>query len=237
MGGDLEVALRKLLTEVVREVVQDELRRSAVAGSEARERGEPEQHMLLRPSEAAKRLAICERTLYTLTQTGQIPSVRIGRLVRYSPNAIQDWIAHSEAGPEGRCDSKPKAPPKNFASSSGRQASRRQRTEPTKRSPKSKTARASLRSRSSQTPTPSSREQQTTPAGCPEFEPRSIVAFFAERLGVDESTLPRMTNGDVQRIAEIDIPTLHGWTYRGRELPDAAIEKLRDYFVAYLERS
>ena len=38
---------------------------------------------LLRPKEAAKLLAISERTLWTYSQNGTIPYIRIGRNVRY----------------------------------------------------------------------------------------------------------------------------------------------------------
>jgi hypothetical protein len=57
---------------------------------------------------------------------------------------------------------------------------------------------------------------------------------MAARLGVQEDDLPRMTYGEIRRIAEVDTPTLHGWTYHNREMPEAAFEKLHDYFVAYL---
>lgn len=48
--------------------------------------------LLLSPRQAAQALSICERTLFTLTRSGAIPCVRIGRLVRYAPSALQDWI-------------------------------------------------------------------------------------------------------------------------------------------------
>jgi excisionase family DNA binding protein len=48
--------------------------------------------MLLTVRQAAKVLSISERTLFTLTKGGDIPHVRIGRLVRYAPSALQDWI-------------------------------------------------------------------------------------------------------------------------------------------------
>ena len=51
--------------------------------------GEP---LLLTSRQAAKALSICERTLFTLTKSGAIPCVRVGRLVRYAPSALQDWI-------------------------------------------------------------------------------------------------------------------------------------------------
>ena len=43
----------------------------------------------------------------------------------------------------------------------------------------------------------------------------------------------RLTNGDLMRIAEVDTPVLHGWMYLNRELPEEALQKLRDHFVSY----
>jgi len=47
---------------------------------------------LLTPRETAKALAISERTLWALTQQGDIPVVRIGRSVRYDPRDLNEWI-------------------------------------------------------------------------------------------------------------------------------------------------
>ena len=45
---------------------------------------------LLRPREAAQWLKISERTLWTLTQRGDVAAIRFGRSVRY---AVSDLIA------------------------------------------------------------------------------------------------------------------------------------------------
>jgi excisionase family DNA binding protein len=47
---------------------------------------------LLTPREAARVLAVSERTLWGLTRSGQIPCVRIGRSVRYDPADLRRWI-------------------------------------------------------------------------------------------------------------------------------------------------
>jgi len=52
----------------------------------------PHPNQLLTYAEAAKLLGICERTLWTLTSTGEIPCVRIGRSVRFNPDDLQVWI-------------------------------------------------------------------------------------------------------------------------------------------------
>ena len=53
---------------------------------------------LLTPKQAAQSLAISERTLWTLTKSGQIVHVQIGRLVRYDVADLQRWIDDKKAG-------------------------------------------------------------------------------------------------------------------------------------------
>lgn len=47
---------------------------------------------LLRPSDAARVLAISPRKLWELTNRGELPAVRIGRAVRYDPCDLTAWI-------------------------------------------------------------------------------------------------------------------------------------------------
>ncbi len=47
---------------------------------------------LLRVAEAARVLAISPRKLWSLTDCGEIPCVRIGRSVRYDPVDLSNWI-------------------------------------------------------------------------------------------------------------------------------------------------
>lgn len=54
--------------------------------------------MLLKSSEAAKLLSISERTLFTLTKDGTIPSVRLGRSVRYDVDMLRKLISDQQAG-------------------------------------------------------------------------------------------------------------------------------------------
>lgn len=55
--------------------------------------------MLMTPPQAAETLAISARKLWALTASGEIPHVRIGRSVRYSPRDLARWI---ESCTEGR---------------------------------------------------------------------------------------------------------------------------------------
>jgi excisionase family DNA binding protein len=50
------------------------------------------QALLLTTPQAARSLAISERTLWDLTKRGEIPAVRIGRSVRYDPEDLKAWI-------------------------------------------------------------------------------------------------------------------------------------------------
>jgi excisionase family DNA binding protein len=48
--------------------------------------------LLIGAQAAAKQLSISARTLWTLTDEGQVPFVRVGRRVLYSPTALKAWI-------------------------------------------------------------------------------------------------------------------------------------------------
>jgi excisionase family DNA binding protein len=47
---------------------------------------------LLTPQQAAATLAIGRRKLWSLTASGEIMCVRIGRLVRYRPGDLQEFV-------------------------------------------------------------------------------------------------------------------------------------------------
>lgn len=47
---------------------------------------------LVRSSQAAEMLAVCERKLWELGNCGEIPRVKIGRAVRYDPRDLMAWI-------------------------------------------------------------------------------------------------------------------------------------------------
>ncbi len=52
--------------------------------------------LLLRVTEVAEELNIARSTAYQLVASGQLPAVRVGRLVRVSRRALLDWIARAE---------------------------------------------------------------------------------------------------------------------------------------------
>ncbi len=53
--------------------------------------------LLLSPRQASRALAISERTLFTLTKSGVVPHIRIGKLVRYSVDALREYIEQASA--------------------------------------------------------------------------------------------------------------------------------------------
>jgi excisionase family DNA binding protein len=48
--------------------------------------------LLIDAKEACELLRVCERRLWTLTACGAIPSFKIGKSRRYSPDELRAWI-------------------------------------------------------------------------------------------------------------------------------------------------
>jgi len=59
---------------------------------------ESSQCLLMDVHDTARALAICERTLATMTKEGEIPHVRIRTRVLYSPNDLREWIGKLTQG-------------------------------------------------------------------------------------------------------------------------------------------
>jgi excisionase family DNA binding protein len=59
--------------------------------------------LLLSVREAAKALAVCERTLWGMTQRGEIPCVRIGARKLYSVEMLRQWINYQLTRQEAAC--------------------------------------------------------------------------------------------------------------------------------------
>jgi excisionase family DNA binding protein len=98
------------LAAFVRQVVAEALaqlggnRACPGQGPAENEAGAARAALLWRPREAARALGISQRLLWQLTRDGAVPCVRIGRAVRYSPQALKAWVAGQErrhAGPQG----------------------------------------------------------------------------------------------------------------------------------------
>ncbi len=58
----------------------------------------PPGRLLLTPREAAAALAVSERTLWSLTDRGEIPRVPIGKCVRYDVEDLRAYIARRKSG-------------------------------------------------------------------------------------------------------------------------------------------
>ena len=54
--------------------------------------------LLVTVEEAARLLSVSPRTLWGMTQRGEIPRVRIGRSVRYDPADLRNWVDEQKAG-------------------------------------------------------------------------------------------------------------------------------------------
>ena len=66
--------------------------RGATMASSTPARPVAETRLLMTRAEAARALAVCRQTLAKMTARGQLPCVRIGRAVRYSPADLAEWI-------------------------------------------------------------------------------------------------------------------------------------------------
>jgi predicted DNA-binding transcriptional regulator AlpA len=52
----------------------------------------PPTRLLITARDAAFALSMSPRKLWAMTNAGQIPCVRLGRCIRYSPAELQSWI-------------------------------------------------------------------------------------------------------------------------------------------------
>jgi excisionase family DNA binding protein len=55
--------------------------------------------LLLTVRQAARALALCDKTLHELTKRGELPCIRYGRAVRYDVADLRAWIAAKKSTP------------------------------------------------------------------------------------------------------------------------------------------
>ena len=55
--------------------------------------------LALRPREAAAALGISERKLWSLTQAGEVPHLKLDRVTLYPVAALEDWLARRADAP------------------------------------------------------------------------------------------------------------------------------------------
>jgi hypothetical protein len=234
MFSGLEQSLRTMLKSVLIEVVK-EVTASSPQPQQIELASLKSPPVLWRPSEAAKALAISERHLWALTRAEQIPCVRISRLVRYDPVALRDWVRFASSSrfsvqrnvgsaEEKSTSGTPRDHRKMGTRSSSKQGDSKTivRRKSVARSPRRQPNRGDLDSDSTQG------------AGL-NRPPRDVRALFAERLGVSPEQLPRLTNGQLMQIADVDTATLHGWIHLGRDMPEAAIQRLQSFYASELK--
>lgn len=178
---------------------------------------------LLKPRQAAQRLAISERYLYQLTSSGEVPCVRIGKLVRYSIETLRKWVKDRESRESVEHQPLPrKAQPKR----SSVQPRRSPVPQPAskRRSPKRK------RPVSAPEPTAVSASAQTASARSrnevESAERSSRLCQFLKSVDIAPRQLPPLTNGELMRAAGVDLVQWHAWSHLGKALPDEAMERL-----------
>lgn len=55
----------------------------------------------------AEKLAVQPLTIYRLVGEGKLPAVRIGRVIRFEPSAVDAFLESVRVGPQGMEDQKP----------------------------------------------------------------------------------------------------------------------------------
>ena len=64
---------------------------------DAASRAERPPRLLLTVEEAAERIGICRSNMFKLIRRGEIQSVRVGRLRRVTPEALEDFVRRLSA--------------------------------------------------------------------------------------------------------------------------------------------
>jgi excisionase family DNA binding protein len=64
---------------------------------DAASRAERSPRLLLTVEEAAERIGICRSNMFKLIRRGEIQSVRVGRLRRVTPDALEDFVRRLSA--------------------------------------------------------------------------------------------------------------------------------------------
>jgi len=56
--------------------------------------------ILLSLKDAARALAVSDRSLWEWTKAGKVPHIRLGRRVLYSPDDLRRWVEGQRQGPD-----------------------------------------------------------------------------------------------------------------------------------------
>lgn len=237
MNSDFEESLRAFLKMVVREVVDELLQENIPNAFQYSSDVRPnhgEERLLLQAKEAAKRLSISTTYLRRLTRERQLPCVKVGRSVRYSIETLQLWIHKMESTSSRNATKENETARRSNDPIKSQPSSNLQIGNSSRRRVLPKTIGNTLEVAAK---LPNKKRQiQKRPSDQTEERHNSPFDTLLKELGVDRASLPNLTNGELMRIADVDIPTLHGWIYLNRELPRPALNKLRQHFIRYREK-
>lgn len=231
MSEEIQDCFQQFLRQVIRQAIQEFKLEMQVSSNCFRKRNtsnEREDRFLLRAGEAAKRLAISKRHLHKLTTEGQLPCVKIGRLVHYSVASIEKWISENESlYPVSVVPSKGTTA-KEISEISSPEVSKPRKRETGSRRTKVRKFKTSTSNHLVSDSTNISRSQRNT-------EPCDYSPFekLLREIHVDRDDVPRITNGELMTIAGVDKITLHGWQWLKRELPTEASDRLKAHFRQY----
>lgn len=67
------------------------------ATADATSRAERPPRLLLTVEEAAERIGICRSNMFKLIRRGEVQSVKVGRLRRVTPDALEDFVRRLSA--------------------------------------------------------------------------------------------------------------------------------------------
>jgi excisionase family DNA binding protein len=180
---------------------------------------------LLNAKEARRLLGVSDRTLYTLVKTGELAAIKIGKLVRFRPEDIETFIQKQRGAGNGKSEPRPT---KQISSEQHRQANVTQTAIPDKHK-----SRQQVIDTNADAKNESTLRKKGIKAEQAEQRPSPFEVLLGE-IGIDRDSLPPLTNGELRRIAEVDVPTMHGWMYLNRSLPEEARKKLQVHFSNYV---
>ena len=187
--------------------------------------------ILVSKKQTAEMLQVSVRTVDRLATENLMPQpCRIGNVVRWNRHELIAWINQGCPGANLKTNNTNISTKQKTQKYATRAAS-------SKVTEKPKSAKATIRSNRRQTTkttkcdTSASKGSKRPPSETDQAAP-SVFAKFLQSIGIDRDPLPNMTNGELMKIAEVDIPTMHGWMHLGRALPDEAKQKLKVHFFA-----
>jgi excisionase family DNA binding protein len=234
MGSEIETAFKEFIKAIVKEVVA-ETRTEAVVESSSVAAEVPVQ--LLTPREAAQRLSISTRYLYTLSRSGVLPCVRIGQSVRYSVATLQNWIRQSESTEQPIRPATTKQLEKANVVTKSKPASKVIEQPRPKKQSKPVEAKTTKQQTSTHAKAKTLQARQKAKQDDEERDRKNPFAKLLAEVGIDRNSLPPITNGELMRISGTDIVQYSGWMYHNRPLPQEAREKLKKHFLAIVSDS